>query len=387
MTQQDDDVLSLQKLDLATLRNSALIGLVSTKGGGKTTVLKNLLYAKQKIPAGVCFTSSGEANGEYDCIFPKMFMYDTCNLAQFEEIYKWQTTKNKKCRRKFTRDEKNALSAQGKKIEDLPFRERYIKDPTIIAVLEDMLSDKKLFNKPIIRDLAMNGRHKNIFAIITCQYLKDLPPPIRQNVDYWFFFKEDNHDIRHEIYDMFCKTHIKTLKKFNDLMDVATSEHRVLFVDVRETSLDPQKKFKWYRAELHLPPFRVGCEKYWQYAKKNYKEPDAANAVIHNKYASRIAGNNQFTVSQMEEIAERNAMADEGAYNKKRKRNGAAVPAMIKPTVEKKSQVVLLDNGPQQPEAEEDEVEEIEDDAEEDLENDVEEELEALKSAPKRRRV
>ena len=382
MAQQDDDVLTLDKLDLKTLRDSALIGLISTKGGGKTTVLKNLLHAKQKIPAGVCFTSSGEANGEYDCIFPKMFMYDTCNLAQFEEIYKWQTTKNKKCKRKFSREEKAALAAQGKKIEQLPFRERYVKNPTIIAVLEDMLSDKKLFNKPIIRDLAMNGRHKNIFAVITCQYLKDLPPPIRQNIDYWFIFKEDNDDVRHEIYDMFCKTHIKTYKLFKELMDIATSEHRVLFIDVRETSLDPKKKFKWYRADINLPAFRVGCDKYWRFAKKNFKEPDAANAVIVNKYASRIAGNTheKFTQSQLEEIAEREAMMQDGGYNKKRKRNTPSVAAIVKP-FEKKSQIVLLDDEPAKKD-----VSEPVDKSQDLMQEDVEEDLEELSSRSKRPR-
>ena len=383
----DEDVLNLQKLDPTTLRDSALIGLISTKGGGKTTVLKNLLNAKKHIPAGVCFTSSGEANGEYDCIFPKMFMYDTCNLAQFEEIYKWQTTKNKKYKKKFSKQEKEALRAQGKKIEQLPFRERYVKNPTIIAVLEDMLADKKIFNKPIIRELALNGRHRNIFAVITCQYLKDLPPPIRQNIDYWFIFKEDNEDIRHEIYDMFCKTHIKTFKLFKELMDVATSDHRVLFIDVRETSLDPKKKFKWYRAELNLPSFRIGCDKYWQFAKANYKEPDAANAVIINKYASRIAGaQEQFTESQLEEIAERNAMAEGDVYNKKRKRNGSSVPAIVKPTVEKKAMVVLLDEEPQKQDetVQEEEIEEVE---EFEVPEEIEENLEELASLSKRRRT
>lgn len=385
MAQLDDDVLTLDKLDLKTLRDSALIGLVSTKGGGKTTVLKNLLHAKQSIPAGVCFTSSGEANGEYDCIFPKMFMYDSCNLAQFEEIYKWQTTKNKKYKRKFSREEKAALAAQGKKPEQLPFRERYVKNPTIIAVLEDMLSDKKIFNKPIIRDLAMNGRHRNIFAVITCQYVKDLPIPIRQNIDYWFIFKEDNDDVRHEIYDMFCKTHIKTYKLFKELMDIATSDHRVLFIDVRETSLDPKKKFKWYRAELNLPRFRVGCDKYWRFAKKNFKEPDAANAVIVNKYASRIAGNKheKFTQSQLEEIAEREEMMQGGAYNKKRKRNAPSVAAIIPPLFEKKKQVVLLNDGPAQNHVEP----QVEKNSHEEEQEFEEEDLEQLSSTLKRSKI
>lgn len=373
-----DDVIKLQQLDPRTLRDSSLIGLVSTKGGGKTTLLKHLLYVKQHIPCGVCFSSSGEANGEYDCIFPKMFMYDSCNLAQFEEIYKWQETKNKKYRRKFTREEKAKLAAEGKKIDKLPLSERFVKNPTIIALLEDMLADKKIFNKPIIRDLALNGRHRNIFAVITCQYIIDLPPPIRQNIDYWFFFKEDNDKIRHEIYDMFCKTHIQNYKDFAYLMNIATSDHRVLFIDVRETSLDPEKKFKWFRADINLPPFRVGCEKYWQFAKKNYRQADAANAVIVNKYASRIAGRREdYTASQLEEIADRQDMAADANYNKKRKR-GPAVGAIIKPAAQKPKFELVEGPTTEKHEEEQEEVEEEEDFEEEDFEE--------LASTSKRRR-
>ena len=207
-----DDVIKLQQLDPRTLRDSSLIGLVSTKGGGKTTLLKHLLYVKQHIPCGVCFSSSGEANGEYDCIFPKMFMYDSCNLAQFEEIYKWQETKNKKYRRKFTREEKAKLAAEGKKIDKLPLSERFVKNPTIIALLEDMLADKKIFNKPIIRDLALNGRHRNIFAVITCQYIIDLPPPIRQNIDIGSFSKRTMTRFATKSMTCFAKLTSKTTK-------------------------------------------------------------------------------------------------------------------------------------------------------------------------------
>ena len=161
-------------------------------------------------------------------------------------------------------------------------------------------------------------------------------------------------------------------------MNIATSDHRVLFIDVRETSLDPEKKFKWFRADINLPPFRVGCEKYWQFAKKNYRQADAANAVIVNKYASRIAGRREdYTASQLEEIADRQDMAADANYNKKRKR-GPAVGSIIKPAAQKPK--FELVEGPTTEKHEEEGEEEVE---EEDFE---EEDFEELASTSKRRR-
>lgn len=320
-TNRHEDVFSLGKLNPETLRDSCLVCLVAQKGCGKTTLLKNLLYTKRHLPGGACFTASGESNSEYEGIFPKMFMYNTCDLAQIEEIYRYQTTKNNKYKRKLSKEKKHDMVLRGQKVSDLPKEERYTKDPTVIMVLEDMLSDKKLFNKKIVRDLAMNGRHQNIFALLTCQYIKDLPPSIRSNIDYWFIFKEDNDKVRHELYDMFAKVHLKTYSMFTEVMDQATADHRVLFIDARESSPDPHKKFKWFRADHLLPDFRVGCDRYWRFAKKNYKPPDATNKVIVNKYTARMAANQgMLTDSEMFELQDRDAVAQESTHSKKRKR-------------------------------------------------------------------
>ena len=332
--------LLLDKLDPTTLRDSCLIGLVAQKGCGKTTALKHLLYIKRHIPAGACFSGSGDSNSEYDGIFPKMFLYGSADLAKIEEIYNYQTTKTANYKRRFTRAEKREMRAKGIKIQQLPKEQRYVKDPTIVLLLEDLLSDKKMFNKKIVRDLAMNGRHQNIFAVMTIQYFKDVPLPIRQNIDYWFVFKEDNKDVRHSLFDAFGTTHMKTFDVFCEVMDVATADNKVLFIDARESSRDVRKKFKWWRADPDIPDFRLGCERFWQYDRKNYKAPDTDNKVIVNKYAARMACNvERITESERREADERFAMAAQSTYNKKRKRGKAAQEQ----PAEKKPRVVLLD--------------------------------------------
>jgi len=331
----DRDTLRIPKLRLSRLRTSCLVGLVAQKGSGKSTVVKHLLFHRQNTPGGVCFTPSGESNGEYRGMFPDMFMYSSLDLAQFEEIFNYQTEKTKRYKRHFTREEKADFRDRGINPVDLPLREKYVRDPTIILVLEDMMSDKKVFNKPIIRALAINGRHQNIFAIITCQYVMDLPPTIRQNIDYWFLFKEDNSSVRQKLFDMFAKVQLKTLALFNEMMDSATADHRVLFVDSRVATTDPRKKFAWFRANHLLPPFRIGCDRYWRFSKKNFHKPESTNKLIALKYRNRI-GNTD--CSEAAELADRAAAAQGGTYNAKRKRNGGAVSSR------KKTKAIVLED-------------------------------------------
>lgn len=355
---EEEPILSLPKLDPRTLRTSCLIGLISQKGGGKTTLLKDLVEKKKHVPGGVVFTASGESNGEYDTMFPKMFQYNTCDLAQFEEIYNYQTTKNQKYERKFTKEEKQEFERQNIKIKDLPLEQRYVKDPSIIVILEDLLADKKIFNKKIVRELAMNGRHQNMFAIITAQYFKDLPPPIRINTDYWFLFRCDDTRVVHDFYETHAKVHFKTFALFEEAFTKATTDHRVLFVDARETSSDVRKKFKWYRADVNLPPFRIGCDRYWRFAKKNFKRPDCLNKVIVNKYASRMASRrDQVTESEMQEVVEREELMHNGGHNRKRK----AATAQFVESKPQRPSVVLEEEDEPQDAVEEEEFDELPD--------------------------
>jgi hypothetical protein len=51
------------------------------------------------------------------------------------------------------------------------------------CVLDDVLYDRAFF-KSKQRQLLMNGRHDKIFTVISAQYLMDLAPSLRAQVDY-----------------------------------------------------------------------------------------------------------------------------------------------------------------------------------------------------------
>jgi hypothetical protein len=69
-----------------------------------------------------------------------------------------------------------------KKILKKPFPSKY----TIGLVFDDVTSKRQFRRGEILEDLFSNGRHYKAVIIISCQYIKQLPPAVRTNTDYLF---------------------------------------------------------------------------------------------------------------------------------------------------------------------------------------------------------
>lgn len=68
------------------------------------------------------------------------------------------------------------------KVLKSPFPDKYS-----IGLIFDDVTSKRCFRKgEILEDLFSNGRHYKALIIISCQYIKQLPPAIRTNTDYLF---------------------------------------------------------------------------------------------------------------------------------------------------------------------------------------------------------
>ena len=114
----------------------------------------------------------------------------------------------------------------------------------------------------------MNGRHFNVFFMLTMQYVMDLPPALRANVDYVFILRENIIQNREKLYksffgifpsfDMFCK-----------VMDACTENYECLVLDNTVKSNKITDCVFWYKAKMHKN-FKVGAPEYWHAHKKMF---------------------------------------------------------------------------------------------------------------------
>ena len=67
---------------------------------------------------------------------------------------------------------------------------------TIGLVFDDVTSKRQFRKGEILEDLFSNGRHYKSIIIISCQYIKQLPPAVRTNTDYLFMLHNAKKVVR-----------------------------------------------------------------------------------------------------------------------------------------------------------------------------------------------
>jgi len=133
--------------------------IVAPRFSGKSTSMKYLLYhftSKKEFHWGVVISSTARCNKEWN-IIPDKYIFDTYKSEQIEKIYNKQS-------KYWEKDNK----------------------VNMCIVFDDCLGNAK-FEDPIITKMFTTGRHTGITVFLVSQYLKKIPPTIRQNADCVFF--------------------------------------------------------------------------------------------------------------------------------------------------------------------------------------------------------
>jgi hypothetical protein len=165
-----------------------------------------------------------------------------------------------------------------KKVLKQPFPREY----TIGLIFDDVTSKRQFRKGEILEDLFSNGRHYKSVIIISCQYLKQLPPAVRLNTDYLFMMHNTKRTIQ-VLYD----DYVEEPDEFNMFLDLIRSVtgqcdangndlyNSLVYDNVGKTSkLDAI--FKIYRNEGSeiVDKMVLGDESWRNYNKAHFKDKD-----------------------------------------------------------------------------------------------------------------
>jgi hypothetical protein len=259
----DGGTVKLQKFNPAKIDSNRVVMCIGKRGTGKTTLTADILYHQRKrFDAGICFSSTEESNsfwGKHIC--------DTLIHSDFnEKVFSNFITEQ----RRINKSSKTRINS--------------------FALLEDcMYNSKILKSNKDVRGTFFNGRHWNIFLIITMQYVLDLPPELRSNVDYVFILRNNMMGDREKIYKNFAGF-IPSFTIFNKIMNKCTQGYEALVVDNTSRSNDISDCLFWYEAKIR-DDFRVGKDSMWlyHYKMKKYNEDD--NEADDDYYNSLLGVN------------------------------------------------------------------------------------------------
>ena len=216
--------------------------MVGRRGSGKSTMEETMMcWQRDKLDYVVVFSGTEDENGFWGKHLPPNFIYN--NLYE-EVLDKWV----KEHRMAFKRAKR-----AGKRL------------PSIGIIIDDCMHDADVIRKAkVVRWIMLNGRHVNIFLLISAQWMLDCPTWFRENLDYVAAFR--NHIVANrERYYMNFYGVFPSFESFDRVFQSETEEKgRALVIDNIVDSNEVLDTISWWKGTLDLV-YDVGHQDQWLY--------------------------------------------------------------------------------------------------------------------------
>lgn len=211
---------------------------------GKSTLMKDLLFQhKDHFPIGVVLSETNKESGDFDGLVPPLFMHDTYNQQAMDNLVLRQ---------------KQMVRKNG---EGNPKNRAFV-------VVDDCMDDTSWVNHVTTKGIFKNGRHWDLFFILSMQYCLGIPPSLRTCLDYIFLLREPNLRNRKQLWLNYASI-FPYFEMFCDALDDLTQNYHCMVIKNRVLSNKIEDVCFWYLAKQH-PKFRVGKDSWWQWAERNY---------------------------------------------------------------------------------------------------------------------
>ncbi len=240
-----DDKLKIKKFNLSSVNKDAVVVLIGKRNTGKSFLTKDILYHMQGIPFGMVVSGSENVNHFYQDFIPKVLILEEYDDAKMTQLFERQ---------------RKIIEKYGKN------------DPRTrcFVIFDDCLYDSGSWRKTKnIKSIFMNGRHYNIFFILTMQYPMGIGPELRTNIDFVFILRENIMKNRKRIHENFCGM-FENFNDFNKAMDSLTEDFNCMVVKNNSSSNKIEDQIFWYKA-AERQDYKLCDEKYWQYNDRQLK--------------------------------------------------------------------------------------------------------------------
>jgi len=240
--------LKVKKFDPTIVKPHRITLIVGKRGSGKSKCLVDLLYNLPPVDFVIGMAPTEETIDTFRQFIPETCIYHSFNQNKVEQMIALQ---REMIRKKINR--------------------------SFLLILDDCLYEKSVLKSTAMRELFLNGRHLHIAMIICAQYVMDLSPDLRTNVDYIFAMRENIIANRAKLHKFFYGMFEK-YEDFAKTMDATTSNFGSMVLDNTSKSNEIEDCVYWYRARIDVPEFKLGKESYWKLDKKCRREEEITSS-------------------------------------------------------------------------------------------------------------
>jgi hypothetical protein len=222
--------LKVNRFDPAgQMKPHRIILMVGRRGTGKSRLAEDLMFRlRGKLDFGIAMSPSEETQQMYRTHMPDSWVFSAFSCQKLEQMMAMQRA-----------------NIRAGKVRHL------------FLIADDCTYDKKIWKSTAIRDLFLNGRHTKITFIMSSQYIMDLGPDLRNNVDYVFCFKQNIISEKRKLWSYFFGV-FESFAEFSRVFDRCCENYGCLVLDQTAPTSDLSDTIFWYRSELQLPPYKIG---------------------------------------------------------------------------------------------------------------------------------
>jgi energy-coupling factor transporter ATP-binding protein EcfA2 len=233
------------KFDPENIKKHRIVLAVGRRGSGKSSLLMDMLYnLHERYDYCLAMCPTMESAGMLRECMPESCVYNRFSQAKLETLV--QTARE--------------LAGAGK-------------EKNFLLVLDDVLYDKSICRSQAFRFLFLNGRHVRISVFITAQYVIDMPPDLRSNVDYVFSMKEPMLGNRVKLHRNFFG--ILSFDDFCAILDRTTQNHECICLDNTSATTSVNDCIFWYKAKQNCPKFSIGLKVFYN-LEDRFKRPEGS---------------------------------------------------------------------------------------------------------------
>ena len=209
--------------------------IVGKRGTGKSTLMRDLLCRmKSYVDVPIAITPTEESIDFFEECMPSSCVHTEFKDSIIEGLIEAQRQQSKK--------------------------KREIK--SVLLVLDDMMYDKKILKSKAMRDIFMNGRHLKVTLVLTAQYLMDMGPDLRSQVDYCFALREPIITNKLRLWKFFFGG-FENFEDFCVVFNACTSDNECLMIDNTIKTNVLSEMVCWYKANISIDKYMLGNRTIW----------------------------------------------------------------------------------------------------------------------------
>jgi len=250
----------LKRFRVSSMANNSVVFLVARRGSGKSTNCIGIFSSKRsEFSYGIAFVGNKNTIADYAKIMPQTFIYENYQPEVLKDLIDHQ---------------ERIVAEKGRK-----------NTPYVYVIVDDCFWQKgEITNDAQILRLLNNGRHFNIFFVLSMHYSLTIKPMLRQQVDYVFLSYEKVPLYRERLYKNY-NVAFKTQHEFDLCMMTATKNYGTLVLDNHSSQSDKLEDnvFWWKSRALEDGGAKFKVNKHgtwWKYHKLHfdpqyYLKPDS----------------------------------------------------------------------------------------------------------------